>query len=313
MANSPRGPFFDTSSGTFAPSIEALAAAWLGDPTYSNSSATKGDYRVVIEDRRAWFGFLELEGNQLFVTLDGTAMERLSCGVAVRTSRDESYTRLSPVSGGTVGIEIPAHFTGIDVWILTDDGTWLDHYYESEYHDAWNSRLGQRAKSTMEVDPLDRALQTGESTRFEFKEWVHLTRHDTKAQQLLRTACAFANTEGGVLFIGVDDNLEPVGIDTELRKAYTEELKQGNAATEDAYLRDLKKLLADGLDPLPRYSTSWITFAQRRILAISIERGNGGPYFLAASGDAYVRTGGNSRKIRHSDLPALRPKPAYDR
>jgi hypothetical protein len=308
MASTPRGPFLHLASGTFAPTVQQLAAEWLRDPLYTNPSASRGDYRIVVPDLRARIDGLTLDGSELTVVRAGFHVGDLRLGVSSRTARGGTISKLIPIADEAATVEVPPHYETIDVWLLAPDGSWLDHYYETEYQTAWESRLRQKAPATAEADSLSSALANGESTRFEFKEWVHLSRHDAKAQQILRTACAFSNTDGGVLFIGVNDNLEPVGIQVDLRKAYPELQKEGSAQIEEAYLRDLKKLLAEGLDPLPRYTTEWITFTQKRILAIKVQRGTEGTCFLASCGEAYTRTGGNSRRIRHSDIPELRTR-----
>ena len=53
---------------------------------------------------------------------------------------------------------------------------------------------------------LKRLVQNGETTRLEFKKKVN------QPQRILREIVAFANTEGGILLIGVDDDRNIVGV-----------------------------------------------------------------------------------------------------
>lgn len=74
---------------------------------------------------------------------------------------------------------------------------------------------------------------------------------------------------------------------------------------EDAYVRDLKKYLADGIHPQPKVSYDWTSFASQRILRLRVAQGTEKPYMLASNGDVYLRTGANNRKMRQGDIPLV--------
>ena len=56
----------------------------------------------------------------------------------------------------------------------------------------------------------------------------------------LKTVAAFLNSEGGSLLIGVSDNKEVIGVESELKKFYR---------TQDKFLLHFKNLIKSGIGP----------------------------------------------------------------
>lgn len=71
---------------------------------------------------------------------------------------------------------------------------------------------GEIVISDMNPSDLRHLIQTGEGTFLEFKKTI------PSAEKIAREIAAFANTNGGTILIGVDDNQEITGVD-----AYFEE------------------------------------------------------------------------------------------
>lgn len=63
-------------------------------------------------------------------------------------------------------------------------------------------------KSPMSLGDLKRLIKTGEGTYLEFKRTI------SDPLKIARELCAFANTKGGMLLIGVDDNKTVTGVDS---------------------------------------------------------------------------------------------------
>jgi len=120
-------------------------------------------------------------------------------------------------------------------------------------------------------------IQQGESKTLELKQ--QLPRRD----QIAKTVIAFANTGGGKLIIGVDDDRQVVGI-----------------AEDDIFtLQDqIVSLIADGCHPtiLPEIYTA--NLDGKLVLVVEVFRGNLLPYFLKHEGKAsgtYLRIGATNR------------------
>lgn len=90
----------------------------------------------------------------------------------------------------------------------------------------------QRARTTQ-------LLEAGESDRVEFKSTARVNLHtgnkDERMEQVIaKTLCAFLNTDGGTLLIGVDDDGVPVGLEPDFAT-----LKAPDTDRYELWLRDL--------------------------------------------------------------------------
>jgi predicted HTH transcriptional regulator len=111
-----------------------------------------------------------------------------------------------------------------------------------------------------------------ESTTLEFKVEV-----PAKKQTLLKTVVAFANTYGGQIIVGVDDDQNIVGVDE---------------VEVDELIADLTRSIYDAITPgiFPSIFTKRI--AEALVVVIEISEGMNKPYFFAAktlADSCYVR------------------------
>ena len=85
-----------------------------------------------------------------------------------------------------------------------------------------------------------------ETENTEFKSslrWdvVNNARNDSLAGEITKAVCAFQNTSGGTVFIGIDDNAALIGIENDLQ------IFSKNRNAEDAFLRSIKDYLKKDL------------------------------------------------------------------
>ncbi|MBX9597591.1 MAG: putative DNA binding domain-containing protein [Burkholderiales bacterium] len=140
-------------------------------------------------------------------------------------------------------------------------------------------------------------IALGESKTLELKQEL------PSSEQIARTILAFANTSGGKLVIGVDDQRQIIGI-----------------ATDDIFaLQDkITSMIFDGCHPniLPEIYT--INHEDRLLLVIEAFRGNLLPYYLKKDGKnngTYIRIGATNRRASLEniiDLERQRLNLAYD-
>jgi hypothetical protein len=302
----PSGPFLRADKGIFAESIGALAAEWLQIPINPNESTIRHQYFAVVPDERARIRDLAVSGDELRVSIETTLpSDQLFCAATIH-SDDKIHRVVSPVQSETVVFPFPASRKEIAIWLLTDQGEWLDKYHESAFGSS-REGISLLAVSGFEDDPtfaeLQDALGKGETDRIEFKPFVKIGHGLEKAQELVETVVGFANRDGGVLYVGVTDKLEPIGVERELRREYAGECQGNFDRMEHSYVRDVRKLISEGIDVSPVILTDWVSFAQNRILKITVPPGLHKPYSVAVFGDIYIRTGANNRKLRQSDIP----------
>ena len=114
-----------------------------------------------------------------------------------------------------------------------------------------------------------------EATECDFK--VALEKKRPKSW--LKSVSAFANSIGGMLFFGVDDDKQVVGLD---------------AAQDDA--QSISRLIKDRITPLPQIELSAFQENGKDILCLKVLPGRSTPYYYRADGimEAYIRIGNES-------------------
>lgn len=147
----------------------------------------------------------------------------------------------------------------------------------------------------MNLDDLKRFVSVGEGRFTEFK------RRMPQPERLAREVIAFANADGGRLFLGVSDEGEIVG----LRDVFEEEY-----ALVDALSRFVEPLIETRLERV-------VITSKREVLVVEVPRSAHKPHFLVSANgkgelqSAFVRVGASSvtasreaiRLMRHEQNP----------
>jgi ATP-dependent DNA helicase RecG len=124
----------------------------------------------------------------------------------------------------------------------------------------------------MTFEELKQIIQQGEGYNLEFKQAI-----PSKASDLAKELCAFANASGGTILVGIDDKGGIVGVN--ISNSIRSEVQQ----------------VVNLLDPRLDIHISEIQLNNKIILCLKCNDGPQKPY--AVSGTIYVRNGPNSEKI----------------
>ncbi|ENY68763.1 Hypothetical protein, putative ATPase [Metamycoplasma auris 15026] len=126
----------------------------------------------------------------------------------------------------------------------------------------------------------------GETTTNEYK----LTFDKKNPDNLLHTVSAFANTKGGKIFIGIDDNHQVVGL-----------------KNPQIILEDISEAIKTKIDPNPEFYCEIEEHNGLKFIILTIKDGNETPYrYLTKKGDAtYIRYGNQSIKANANELRNL--------
>ena len=127
---------------------------------------------------------------------------------------------------------------------------------------------------------IDEILKKGESDKIEFKsslgEW----------RDILETICAFSNTKGGLIIIGVDDKGNVLGVDIG-RKS----------------LERLENDIHQFIDPKVYPEISIKAYDNKLLIVISVEEGFNKPYFFR--GRAFKRIGRSNRILSRDEIEKM--------
>jgi hypothetical protein len=302
----PSGPFLSKSEQLFAPDLARLASMWLGESRWLQQTTLAHAYSLTIPDRRAELVSLEAEADHLSVTIRRLCSDALNCCVTAESFAGSSRTFIEEISDTKVGFRLPFAVQGLQVWLTLEDGYPLDHYNESPRSASWGnerSLYNAPARETAHLSAISQALAGGETSTVEFKPYIRLRRRDKKADEVLEAICAFANAAGGDIYLGVTDYGEPVGIENELHHEYDKDHSGDLQRVQDAYVRDIRKLLNEGLLPAAMPEVQWHDIAHRLILQVRVQPSQQ-PSSLISTGEVFRRVGATNRKVRPIDLTA---------
>ena len=138
-------------------------------------------------------------------------------------------------------------------------------------------------------------MLSGESKNIEYK----VTLPD-KSEKYMKTIVAFANTQGGKLIVGVDDNSHQViGVDNDILFELMDSI--ANAVSDSC----MPQIIPD-IEPQ--------TMEGKTVIVVSVEAGKNRPYYLKSKGKengTYIRVAGTSRqafpeKIRELEMEGAR-------
>ncbi|MDX2127968.1 MAG: ATP-binding protein [Chloroherpetonaceae bacterium] len=153
-----------------------------------------------------------------------------------------------------------------------------------------------RHPSNISTSELLSRIESGESLQTEFKRLVH------SSEKIAKSMVAFANTSGGIILIGVDDDKRIVGVESE---------KEIEAVIEDA--------ANFHTEPTVRYQFDVIDFRGRDLVMITVPESNHKPhYHLGESRDpktfkkfkerkVYLRSGSQSIVATKDQVMLLEP------
>lgn len=159
---------------------------------------------------------------------------------------------------------------------------------------------GAQGKSLIEDDTFSATelVALGETTRCEFKSTLRVNLHtgekDKKMEHsCLKTIAAFLNSHGGYLLVGINDNGEALGLETD------------GFPNEDKMNLHLVNLLKDrlGAEHLVHVDPRFETFNEHRVLIVRCKPSNL-PVFLkdGSTEQFYVRTGAATSELKPSEI-----------
>ncbi|MCK4838544.1 MAG: DUF262 domain-containing protein [Desulfobulbaceae bacterium] len=157
---------------------------------------------------------------------------------------------------------------------------------------------GEATQIQTETIPIKEIITKGESTQLEFKSTLRINLHTGDKDPRLEHAClktiaGFLNSSGGTLVIGVKDDGEPIGVETD------------KFPNEDKMNLHLVNLLRDRIGPqnslyiYPRFET----YGGRRVLAVECSPSKSPVYLKGNNSEHFfIRTGAATTELTASQI-----------
>lgn len=193
-------------------------------------------------------------------------------------------------------IDVPEEAATVNAFVIESGTNDLVTHFR-----AWRKQIEAIDPLTTRGTDAELELAAGENEQVEFKPWLSKTdQKNNKMNELIKTVIAFANSVGGRLYVGVDDEGAPQGL------APLASL----APSPDQMLLEAKRMidreLRNGSAPVPRFCVETLVVRGQSILAVTVQPGPRTPYATIKGHDVYIRSGATSRRPDpQSEMPSL--------
>ncbi len=233
----------------------------------------------MIPDFRARIKTLEIGGRQISVIaerreqpMEGLRVKIYSAGGAGRFHHSED---LNLDSSGCAKIHLAFVPDQVYAWLIDLKGNVLDW---KEFGHPYTKNDGVIVRTT--VESLESMIAAGEGQNVEFKRDL-----DGKTDEFLESVVSFANTDGGIILLGIDDRGRTVGHFEDIEK------------TE----RKIRGLVSGRCEPDINISMEEVGMENSQVVIVRIGEGKNKPYLLNGK-SAYKRVGERDLAFKRLDF-----------
>jgi Putative DNA-binding domain len=287
---------------------------WLGLRAHHGSSdGNNGKVVFLLPETRGFIDDFHWEADKLELRVAGTATESENLQVIGAFWSAAGIQQLaSPVTAGHATLHIPSDAKRLELFVLGDSGQVYEHHQEQVGFGPEHGRfLGARSQLSEIVSQVKLAIAKGERVDVEFKAWVDVQgqlKENSKLKQVLQTVAAYANTSGGTVYIGVNDNSEVVGINVELAKSTKTATDESSAKS---YLGELRTRVTDSLHGPVAVTTALANVEGKLVAMLHVERSLT-PVSISNECLLYVRKGATNAKVPPAEWLAKAEKASWD-
>lgn len=294
----------------YYPDADEAARDWLPLAVYhGHSDARNEQVLFLLPETRAFFSSatFSAEGT-LDILVAGSDVEIGTTLLRVKGAYWEGKAIChfeTRVENSKAELIVPGDADRLEYCLIDDEGTVYDFHREDRF-------LRREKKATGSVQnareqQVREACDSGEGLRIEFKPFIdpadkHARTEETtkrlegtKLREVLETVAAFANTEGGHIYLGVNDDCTVSGIGDALRTWAKATLDEKSI---NRYLGALKGKLKEFMDGEVALQLSHAEIDGMLIAIIDVSPAVHGPVALRNEYHLYVRSGASNRKAR---------------
>lgn len=267
----------------YFPTLQDAEAYFLFDTFLEGMNQSRKQVQIIIDDNRAKFKRIIITNLGLKISLEGN---KLSCCELKLFGKHPGFTDIRSVSGSDE-IEIPLETLPTELSILLSIGNkTIDKRYVSDTPSYYAPTEGITIERDEQTSLEGILMLRGENQYIDFKQEY--------TDKILSTICAFANSEGGSVYVGITDEGEIIGIKEKWDRL---RLRVENAMS--ARMRGHVKV-----NYLP-YTMS--TDEDKTVLEIRVEEANDKPIAIrdGEKEKYYLRRDGTNRIIRRDDWAYL--------
>jgi hypothetical protein len=178
-----------------------------------------------------------------------------------------------------------------DVFLVNQQNEVLD-FITSSLHYEFSIPVADKKNESLLAD----LIQSGENENIEFKTFIGLEK-GSKKKEIDKTVCAFSNQAGGILFIGVTDGAEIIGLEgTEFGRQFKNDIK--------AYSEAISNYLTQRLRINNCFNVSHTSVCGQGIITVKVSVADGCNQ-ITADKVVYIRKGASSMQATPEEILSL--------
>lgn len=283
--------FADKDAPFFLSQQEAELSLLYDRDLTANDQLPSAGITLYLEQDAAWLEHIHFSSSALRITLGGTNFSDVK--LKVTGTGIQNYDDYP----GDKVISLPAPDGPPDIVkiALIKGNTWLDYFYDDRRH-RYNSFAPRHTNVVFDyqepAEEIARLIELGEGKTIEFKE----AESDDK-DKWKKTVVAFANTEGGYILFGVNDDGQVVGLNKDLAKHRTlEHFKDG-----------LSDAISNTITPVPLFEfLPPVRIEEKDVLAIKvISDDQAHSLFFEKAHHFYIRRDATTRDANNFEIQEL--------
>ena len=286
----------------YYPDLFEAVKHWLPFPEYhGGSDGRKGEVILLLPETRAYLADATPNGKALDIRVAGAELDKLSLELKGAWWDDEGIHHVEEkVSNGLAQLNIPATAKRLEYVLADFEGTIYDYQSEDEYRHTGLGRKRIVSGDTSLVDIVREACRNGEGLQVEFKPFIDP--ENKKLDEIFKTVVAFANTQGGRIFLGINDDCGLLGIDEQLGKWVKAEASKEAC---DRYLGAIRGRINDVVHGYPVLLFMQSVVDDCRIAIIEVSPAKEKPISIRQDKCLYIRRGSSNSKASPEEWKAI--------
>lgn len=286
----------------YYPDLDEAVKDWLPFPVYlGQSDSRKGEVVLLLPETRAYFEDAVPQADSIDLRIAGAEAKNLKLEVKGAWWDEVGIHHFTEVvSDGEVKLNIPDAAKRLDYILVDTTGNVYDYQREDVHR---HTGLGRKRKTEGEntvAHTVYDACQNGEGPKIEFKPFIKPD--DNKLSEVIRTVVAFANAQGGKIFIGINDGCEPDGINEELKKWGKAEADE---ATCKRYLGEIRAKIRDQVQSDVQMKFLQTIVDKRMVAVIEVSESKEKPVTIRQDKSLYIRRGASNTKASPEDWAGI--------
>jgi len=291
---SPNQPYY--------PDLHEAVKDWLPFPIYQGSSDQKnGEIILLLPETRAYFEDAIPHENSVDLRISGAEANKLDLEVkGAWWDEDGIHHFTENVHEGNALLNVPDHAKRLDYVLVDTAGAVYDFQQEDVYRHTGLGRKSKTDQARSLANLVTEACLKGEGPRIEFKPFIYP--EDSKLFEVIKTVVAFANSEGGNIFLGISNGCEIDGIDIPLKK-WAESDADEEACTR--YLGEIRGKIRDKLQSEVQIIFRHVTIDKHLIGIIEVSEAIGKPVTIHQDKSLYIRRGSSNTKASPEEWASI--------